>query len=60
MKDIKITVENYDGRTLTYTAPQSAEVDVWTVSDYDGEVERLIEVHINLEYKDIKEEESNG
>ena len=59
MKDIKITIENYNGKNFTFTAPESATVDLWTVIDFDGETERIIEVHIDLEHENIKEE-SNG
>ena len=58
MKDIKVTIENYNGRKITYIVPETAEVDIWSAYTFIGDIRQLIEVNINLKNSIIIEEES--
>ena len=65
MKGVKITIELDNERTLIYTAPQSAELDVWTVETFNvetfsNESNRIKELHVTLLYDNIKEERIDG
>ena len=62
MEDIKITIENYKGKKLIFTAPENAIVNILKTKAVAGKDKgKLIDVRINFVYDgiDFKEENTN-
>lgn len=61
---ITITIENYKGKKLTFTAPSDAAVHLWKTKSVSGKNKgKLIEAKIYFLADsgiDVKEEEYNG
>lgn len=63
MEDITITINNYKGKKLTFTAPEDAIVNILKTKAVTGKDKgKLIDVRINFVYNgiDFKEENTNG
>ena len=55
MNDITITISNYNGKEVTFMAPEDAKVDIMALESIgmDGEIE-IIEAHVYLKGERIK------
>ena len=64
MEDITITIENYKGKKLIFTAPSDAAVHIWKTKSASGKNKgKLIETKIYFLFDDgieEKEEKYNG
>lgn len=57
---ITITIDNYKGKKITFTAPEDATVNLWKVKAMEGKDKgKLIEVRIYLSDDEIKVKEEN-
>lgn len=61
---ITVTINNYEGKNLTYTMPDDGDINIWTVSTIDSQGDyKLTNVNLELVHHDeikIEEEKING
>lgn len=51
MDKIIITIENYKGQKLTYSAPEDALIEIWTTKSVKGEHgENITQIGIEMTY----------
>ena len=47
-KSIIVTIENYQGKKLTYSIPEEDTINIWTVNTLNGQQSFLSNVNIEL------------